>query len=411
MTSTFAWLDYSARERRAMLEVVDLFRERNTVDELGLGVVRDAFANALFPGTSTLHSRTRYWLFVPWIHLQLERDRTSSAKAEERARQLQAALVRALEAGGEQEGVIGIEARDKVLRPPSILYWAGLERHGLRLFPGSINRYHASLDAFYRARAARRSEGDDTELIDPGRRNWHPAIPPAPVDLFTRSDFKLSRPEAGYLRERFMTSAPDSYLAWGLQRPTRLTKIEYPWDHPHLAAAPPMVQEVVEAGRRFALLMHGAVVIYNLAMAEKAHTTGLRDEALADEYRSMYGTWAENRIGPELEVLRAWDREAFWGLVASLTPGWVQPVRAFSDTFIARVLAEPATALGDPEIRTLIARREQRMKGALARLQNQRALERWNGRSGLGELSYRWAQGRTLLQDIAEGMRMAGDDA
>jgi hypothetical protein len=69
MSSNFAWLDYDARERRAMLGIVDLFREKGTVDELGLGVIRDAFADRLFPGTSTLHSRARYWLFVPWLYL------------------------------------------------------------------------------------------------------------------------------------------------------------------------------------------------------------------------------------------------------------------------------------------------------------------------------------------------------
>jgi hypothetical protein len=66
--SAFGWLDYSARERRAMLEIVDLFREKGTVDELGVGTIRDAFADHLFPGTSTLHSRARYFLFIPWVY-------------------------------------------------------------------------------------------------------------------------------------------------------------------------------------------------------------------------------------------------------------------------------------------------------------------------------------------------------
>jgi Family of unknown function (DUF6361) len=44
MMSAFVWLDYSERERRKMLDVVDLFREHDTRDELGVGSVRDAFA-------------------------------------------------------------------------------------------------------------------------------------------------------------------------------------------------------------------------------------------------------------------------------------------------------------------------------------------------------------------------------
>ena len=59
-----------------MLQVVDLFREKGTVDELGLGAIRDAFSDQFFPGTSTLQSRTRYWLFVPWLYQRLEKERT-----------------------------------------------------------------------------------------------------------------------------------------------------------------------------------------------------------------------------------------------------------------------------------------------------------------------------------------------
>jgi hypothetical protein len=59
MMSAFVWLDYSERERRKMLDVVDLFREHDTRDQLGVGSVRDAFADMLFPGTSTIMTRAR----------------------------------------------------------------------------------------------------------------------------------------------------------------------------------------------------------------------------------------------------------------------------------------------------------------------------------------------------------------
>ncbi len=40
--SVFAWLDTDEQERRRMLELVGLFREPGTVDELGIGTIRDA---------------------------------------------------------------------------------------------------------------------------------------------------------------------------------------------------------------------------------------------------------------------------------------------------------------------------------------------------------------------------------
>jgi hypothetical protein len=80
MMSAFVWLDYSERERRKMLDVVDLFREHDTRAELGVGSVRDAFADMLFPGTSTIMTRARYFLIVAWTYQRLEKLRVRSAE-------------------------------------------------------------------------------------------------------------------------------------------------------------------------------------------------------------------------------------------------------------------------------------------------------------------------------------------
>ena len=53
----------------------------------------------------------------------------------------------------------------------------------------------------------------------------------------------------------------------------------------------------------------------------------------------------------------------------------------------ARPRSDPATVMDDPAVRELIRYRERQTKGGLARLHNQRALERWAGASGLGRLT------------------------
>jgi hypothetical protein len=143
--SAFGWLDHSEQQRRQMLEIVDLFREKGTVDELGAGVIRDALADPFFPGTSTLQSRAGYFLFEPWIYQRLEHERVPSAQLDRRARQEQASLVEALVAGSEREGVIGIDAGARVLGPPSILSGRPPDaRHPAQ--PGSLEAYAAALD-------------------------------------------------------------------------------------------------------------------------------------------------------------------------------------------------------------------------------------------------------------------------
>ena len=46
------------------------------------------------------------------------------------------------------------------------------------------------------------------------------------------------------------------------------------------------------------------------------------------------------------------------------------------------------------------------MKKKQARLDNPRLLERWNGASGAGQLSFRWTQVRRVILDIHDGLQM-----
>ena len=64
MIPSLTWLDFTTDDRHRMRRVLDLFTEQGTVDELGLGTLRDALSDALFPGTSTLQTRLRYLLFI-----------------------------------------------------------------------------------------------------------------------------------------------------------------------------------------------------------------------------------------------------------------------------------------------------------------------------------------------------------
>ena len=57
MPSMIAWLDASREDQRRMREIVNLFTQSESRDELGIGQVRDVFSDSLFPGTSTLRTR------------------------------------------------------------------------------------------------------------------------------------------------------------------------------------------------------------------------------------------------------------------------------------------------------------------------------------------------------------------
>ncbi len=143
-----------------------LFQERETRDELGLGGIRDSIADHLFPGTSTIQTRLRYMLFIPWLFQMLEESTAGSDQLEIEGRALENRLANALKASGESNGVIGRDAGADLQRLPSSVYWAGLGTWGIRLFTGSTHNLFAYMRHLQNRPRQTRESGDVTAAAE-----------------------------------------------------------------------------------------------------------------------------------------------------------------------------------------------------------------------------------------------------
>ncbi len=402
MTSTFTWLDYSEHERRKMLDVIELFGERTTRDELGLGGVRDAFADTLFPGTSTIQTRAKYFLFVPWIYLALEARRTPAASVGIRARRLESELMVVIDQSEDSAGLIGRRARENVQRLASSIYWQGLSVWGIRHFPSSQDQYHRSLDSFYAGQHVRRGarrEYEGESVAEGESHNWHSGLPEASKDFPQGESFALAANEAEYLRERVLTQCPRSLLAWLLGKKMPVDQFEFAWDL--TGGVPTALQEQLVHGRNFSETVHGAQLLYNLMLAE------LRQwPELIEEYRELLDDW-QKKLEARWQDLQTWDRRRFWQIVDQGNPRLSSRARSFVNQWLELVLGGtldfgfPA----DSSARQLILHRESQLKGGLARLRNERARELWPGAAGAGQLELRWTSARRIVSDILTGLR------
>ncbi len=390
-----------------MLDVIELFGERTTRDELGLGGVRDAFADLLFPGTSTIQTVAKYFLFVPWVYLRLEQKRTASSVVALRERKAEIELAQRLEESGETEGVIGRIAKEKLQRLPSSIYWQGLHVWGIRVFSGSQDEYHRSLDLFYQRQRARKAsrhehEGESADELD--LHNWHVGLP-QPDDNFPEgATLALCEHEAEYLRERLLTNRSKSLMAYLLREKIPVDGISFAWD---LAAdLPDTLRSQIDHGRNFSEVMHGAQLLYNLILAEKR---SWQDKI--DEYRGQLDDWWR-LIAERDEALRQWDRRAFWRIVFNSNPRVSSRAQGFVNKWIDLVLAasDQSTIVEGKEARKRVEFREKQLKGGLARVQNERARELWNGAAGAAQLDLRWNSARRIIADILTGLEV-GDDA
>jgi len=401
--SSLQWLDFSEHERRKANEVIALFQEQDTRDELGIAMVRDAFAELLFPGTGTMQTRVAYFLFIPWMYLDLESRRVASSEIAARARSIELRLIDVLASSPDGSGTIGVQARRLLQRLPSSIYWQGLHVWGIRLPPGSQDTYHRSLDACYTVER-RNGRNDDGEPIDGTvRRNWHRSLPSSPAVFPKEATFRLRQEDAEYLREQVLGRMPTSLLAFLLDHPHGAASVDFPWLHPHLEEFPTRLREELHHARSFAEVMHGAALLYNLMLAETA-----RRDSRIEEYRQALARWHQE-IDARQSTLASWDRQRLWTIVLHTGARITPQTRAFIDMWMDLVLSGPG--VDDARARDLIRAREVTLKRGQARLENPRALERWGGASGTRRLNYRWPVATTMITDLQVGLAARGERA
>lgn len=408
MASSFTWLDYSEKERQRILDILTILREHETRDELGIGVVRDAFSDMFFPGTSTIQTRAKYFLFVPWMYKRLEEKKVPSSKIDRSAREEEVRLIYALLKSDDTDGVIGKDAKKNLKRLPSSIYWQGLKSWGIRLYPNSISDYHHSIDAFYRF-SRDRSHSYEEEIDGCGRRqNWRPGLPPAPDGFPDKASFSLTEEEASYLKERVLSIWPNTMLAHLLNREEPVGSVAFPWDHPICYDLPEPIRQRLVHARNFSETIHGAALLYNLMLAEKAEVAGLHiHDGGVSYYKEELLKWAGS-LQTRRDDLQQWDyKRQFWEIVDGQGAKATGQTRFFISTWIKMALSPETTQriAEDMSARTLIHGREVRLKGPLARLDNTDALRSWSGEAGTVQLRYRWRQAEKIVSDILLGLR------
>lgn len=404
MPSSLTWIDHDADSRERSLRILALFQEKESRDELGLGGIRDTFADRLFPGTSTVQTRLRYVLFVPWIYRALEDQRIAPGLFAQRADTMERDLIDTLRNADVREaGILGAQTGRHLKRLPSSVYWTVLGSWGIRhpdLSDLSRDQYHRQIGVIYRRRdkqaerdRERSKMGDDSERTpESGTVTWHPRLPSAPDDFPDKADFSLTPDEAGFLLDSIKRSHPKSLLAH-LARHCAPADVDAPWRHPERESFTQEQVELLDHARLFSDLMHGAALVYNLALARARPW-----EEKIDEHSRALAAWVERLDRLDIGT---WRLSRLW----ELTIGFGHTITPHTRDFVEqwqRVVVGRADGIGDDgEAIDLVRRREKFVKTRdRSRFINRRALDQWSGSSGLVRMTYRWATAKTFLHDL-----------
>lgn len=277
----FGWIDFSRKDRDLARDIIASLNEPGAVDELGIGVIRDAFADYFFPGTSTIQTIAKYFFLVSY---QLEDLTGIPAPDYERTlrdmeKKCSSAMWDSLSVEERRSGNSGVFGRtffergsgEWVKRVPSIVYWSGIRKLNLLICPNSI-----SLAEFLRIAAAREpipacSGRDPAENRPAGaEKSWHWCLPP-PED---RGNWKehptvqLTPGEAQFFVKQINNILPETLFAFIAAHrrdlPEKFT------DLPHLNL-PPHLQEPWQLANDFSEFLKPAQIRFNcLLNNEKA---------------------------------------------------------------------------------------------------------------------------------------------
>jgi hypothetical protein len=383
--------------------MLQLFTDKETVDDLGIGTVRDAISNSLFPGTSVIQTRARYFLFVPWVFRRAEQQHPLRVVA--KATDMERSLIGALRAGGDLAGLIGADVGKDVRTLPSAIFWGGLIRYGIFLAPSlSVRQYGRHV-----ARGFTAVDGED-EMADRSPSFWDREIPDPPPGFFRfeMTTFDLTSDEAEWLCERIITadrlhgrtSLLTAYIR-DLRRGQAPPAVEAMWDAVLPADTPAPIAQLVYHAERFSCAVNGAALLYNLMLAEERPSELEASEGTsADTYRGLLDEWSNRAV--RLRVAEWAERPGdFWDCVFSNAVRIPLSTRRFLDGWSRVLIANVGDITSSQEARGRIRDREIEHKRGQARFANRRRLAEWPGHAGTVPLTFRWTQVQRMLRDVA----------
>lgn len=389
----FGWIDFSREQRNKVLNVINLLSEPGAVDELGVGTIRDGFADIFFPGTSTIQTRAKYFLIVPYLLKELERAKgLSPNKMIEKLHNDELDLIDVFKASGGQ-GIIGELSGRKLRRKPSDIYWNGIRRFGIFTHGRmSLNEYARLINTIKKDKHAvkssgkrKQSDGDDNDFDDSNAfvgdfvEFWNL---PMYYDWREKLTIDLTYPEAAFLKERIIESVQGSLLSFVLEQ-GRIDFLHYR----SFGAVGSMMDQLPEEmkadyvmARDFADFIYGAQIRYNLLLSKGKDDRVNREWELWREGMESYSQFDLYKLFHRLGVKNISQR---------------------------KFLLDLKEAMKDKDfdkMDSIIINREIHLKGKkrakLCNLDEYR-YENW---VGIRKLQYRLPNVQRILRDIFEGL-------
>ena len=405
--SSIGWVDFSSTDREKVSQVLAMLQEPGTLDELGIGQIRDAFADLLFPGLSTIQTRAKYFITVPrvirdYLGLDARTQRRTPLKDYLESQENEIARLLVESHGSAESGIIGSEmvgSEKGVARKPSSVYWNGLRQFGIVNTAKSLAEFSREVGEAQSAPRAPGHEEDDSDAMS------HRSV--VHLDVFDSGwlndvSIRLSESEAQFLIDKLTHTAAirnsvvSQFLIHGLAKELvedGAGALTFPelvaWVKGRAEVSQPC-RHTLELADEFSDAVRGAHIRFNILIARNSGNAAL--EAEREELFSQWLVQARERNLFSPSSVDDWLKAATVG-GARINVNAREFLRQWHEAIFHN---QPVSSLD-----RLVESRAQKNKGRRSiLLKNLGEAPNWQG---MDSLSYRWPTVRTILRDVVQG--------
>ena len=386
------YIHSNKEEQARVLQVLKLTSESVALEELGIGRIRDAFADKMFPGISTLQKHIKYFSLMPQLY------RKATEKRYNRPNEVKAEIIRLekimtknlYEGSTDKRGITGSDMINKnsnsyVKYDPAYIYNSGLQTFEILRSPQLHELIYSASKALHNAPKATKSEDEDTNNDSDEKPNFFQfcSFPNVDYDFTQQCSLDLTVEDKAFILDHILRAkeCKDTLLRYIVDNPD--FPIAETFEQIPAALLPADLAETQDLARRFADFMYMIHIRYNYIFSQyqDEELRTLFEEKLA-EFRNS-GTDIDKVLGA-IEI-----RE--------------DSSKRFCKNIIERLAANDTEEGGGLD--QLIIKREKDVKKSRRKIENSAYTYNLKKRIHFYKLSYRWETVKVFADELRKGTK------
>lgn len=403
----FGWVYFSKEQKEVAGTIIKMMSQSGMVDELGIGAIRDSFANYVFPGISTVQTRAKYFFIVPYIiydYQKLLLFKNSNKSATKYLYEVEQNLKRQLSEkykDVDNAQIIGMRLplNQPIVRRPSSIYWTGIGAYklintkglGVDSFLESVTT-KKKIDVFSEITYSDDGFGDDVDLNFDNKFKLHASINPI-ENWKDELEIELTKDEADILNNVITKHQPNSLLAFILQSKEAQKLLNTCDSFAQFANASSQLKLPIELynniklAHDFSEIMYGSNLAYNYLLHKERN---YKSNRFIEDWNSWKKELQNTLLNKENNIIEN-----------VLTSDFAKTTKERTKYFLANWWELINTNSPIEQTEEIIWQQELFNKKAKARLQYQRWDDVIEGKSlGLQQLNYRFTQAKRIINDI-----------